>query len=100
MNRKPQKKRTTAGRKKTGANAKLLYLALIGVLAGALVFIVGYGGAGSNPAPEVIPGGSLTATENYYDFGRVSMKNGVVTYPFRLRNSGSEPALIRKLYTS
>lgn len=44
--------------------------------------------------------GVLSAADTFHNFGQISMRDGIVTYPFRLRNTGSEPALIRKLYTS
>jgi hypothetical protein len=100
MKTKPQRMKKAAARKRTAAKSKLLYLALLGVLVAALVSIVGFGGTGSNPAPEAIPGGSLTAADDFHDFGRLSMRDGIVSYAFRVQNTGSEPALIRKLYTS
>ncbi len=100
MNRKQRNNKKAGGRKKSGVKSKLLLLALVGVLAGALLFTFNFGGAGSNPAPDVIPGGTLTVTDDFYDFGRISMKDGKVSHSFRLHNTGSEPALIRKLYTS
>ena len=99
MKRKQRKSKTTAG-KKSRAKSRLLLLALLGVLAGALFFTFNFGGAGSNPAPDVIPGGGLTVADDFYDFGRISMKDGKVSRSFQLNNTGSEPALIRKLYTS
>lgn len=100
MKRKQRKSKKAGERKKSTAKSKLLLLAIVGVLAGAFLFTFNFGGAGSNPAPDVIPGGNLTVTDDFYDFGRISMKDGKVSRSFRLQNTGSEPALIRKLYTS
>lgn len=96
----PSKKKKNVGRKKSHGIATVLYLAGLAVFVGALALAVGFGGPRGNPAPDVIPGGSLSAVDGFYDFGRISMKAGKVFRSFRLRNNGNEPALIRKLYTS
>lgn len=100
MIRKSHKKKKNVSRKRSRKNIKLFYITLVVLLAGALVFTVGIGGIGSNPAPDVIPTGSLTAANDFHNFGRLSMKDGKVSRLFRLKNTSSEPALIRKLYTS
>ncbi len=100
MKRKHRKSKKGGGRKKFPATSKLFYIALAGVVVGALFLTFNFGGAGNNPAPDVIPGGSLTVADDFYDFGRISMKDGKVSRSFRLKNTGNQPALIRKLYTS
>jgi len=45
-------------------------------------------------------GGELTAEETFHDFGNISMKNGKVSYSFKVKNAGLETAIVRKLYTS
>jgi hypothetical protein len=100
MKSKHRNKRKNAGRKRSRAKAKLFYFVLIGALAGALVLFVTVGGAGNNRAPDIIPGGSLAAAEDFHNFGSISMRDGKVAHTFRLKNPGAEPALIRKLYTS
>ena len=37
---------------------------------------------------------------NNYDFGEISMAAGKVKYDFKIRNSGNEAAVIKKIYTS
>ena len=44
--------------------------------------------------------GKLTALRTKYNFGSISMAGGKVTYRYAIRNSGSEPIFISKLYTS
>lgn len=44
--------------------------------------------------------GTLQAVETFYDFGRISMKNGNVSHKFRIKNSGTSPLTIKKMYTS
>lgn len=43
---------------------------------------------------------SLTAETVNYDFGEVSMAAGDVAYDYLIKNSGSEPVTIDKIYTS
>lgn len=44
---------------------------------------------------------SKIAVENdFYDFGTIAMKNGLVKRVYQLTNQGDEPLLIKKVYTS
>ncbi|OGL90578.1 hypothetical protein A3J36_03630 [Candidatus Uhrbacteria bacterium RIFCSPLOWO2_02_FULL_54_37] len=43
---------------------------------------------------------ALTALETFYDFGTISMAAGKVSYEFKLKNEGSDSAVVSKLYTS
>lgn len=45
-------------------------------------------------------GGALTAQETSYDFGTVSMKAGKVSHAFKIKNTGSGPITLTKVYTS
>ena len=80
-------------------NLFLAGLALVGI-AGVAFYALGNRGSGLSAEQIAAATGTLTAEQAFHDFGVVSMKDGVVTYPFRLRNTGSAPALIRKIYTS
>ena len=100
MKQKPEKMKKSPRRKKSSKTTKTIYLALTGVVVVALVLVFGLGGTGGNTAPEVMPTGSLTVTDDFYDFGRVSMRDGDVYHSFRLKNEGKERAVVRKLYTS
>ncbi len=44
--------------------------------------------------------GRLTAAETKFSFGPISMARGKVTHRYPIRNVGTEPLLIRKMYTS
>lgn len=44
--------------------------------------------------------GRLTATETKFSFGPISMARGKVTHRYPIKNVGTEPLLIRKVYTS
>ncbi len=47
-----------------------------------------------------IAAGSLFAEETYFDFGTVSMSEGKISHDFKIKNTGTNPATIRKVYTS
>lgn len=49
------------------------------------------------PVGEV---GALALAETSFDFGRISMAAGPVTHDFIVRNRGTSPVTITKLYTS
>ena len=44
--------------------------------------------------------GSITTDETSFDFGTISMAAGNVSHTFKIKNSGTEPAMITTLYTS
>lgn len=43
---------------------------------------------------------AFVAVENSFDFGKVSMAKGEVSYDFLVKNSGIKPVSITKVYTS
>lgn len=43
---------------------------------------------------------ALAAEINQYDFGEISMARGDVSYEYKIKNSGAEPLVITKIYTS
>ncbi len=43
---------------------------------------------------------ALTATEQFYDFGTISMAKGKVTHQFKIFNKNAEAITVTKLYTS
>ncbi len=51
----------------------------------------------TSPAPVA---GQLVAMQTKFNFGPISMANGKVTHRFPVRNNGTEPIVIRKMYTS
>lgn len=44
--------------------------------------------------------GTLTALSTKFDFRSISMAAGKVTHSYWIRNTGTDPVLIRKMYTS
>lgn len=80
-------------------NIILGILGLIVIVAGgawALVFVLS--GSGSEAAATSL--GSLSAEETFFDFGEITMANGKVTHSFEVKNNGTEPLRINKVYTS
>ena len=54
----------------------------------------------SAPAASATSAGGLKALETSFNFGSISMAAGKVTHRYWIRNAGTEPILIRKMYTS
>jgi len=50
--------------------------------------------------PESGSASMLTASENSYDFGEISMKKGLVDYTFKITNRTEKEIEIKKVYTS
>ncbi len=42
----------------------------------------------------------LNSQETYFDFGTISMSDGIVSHIFEVHNEGKEPVIIKKIYTS
>ena len=49
---------------------------------------------------DSVAGSALTATETFYDFGTISMKNGNVSKIFKVANNGTEDIKVPSLTTS
>lgn len=44
--------------------------------------------------------GILTSQESVFDFDTISMAKGIVSHAFKIKNTGSEALVIKKIYTS
>jgi len=77
---------------------------LIGIVsAGAIIAVLMWlGNAPETGNRAQLASGSqiLSVAETTYDFGRISMAKGSVIHTFAVRNTSTEPARVRKLYTS
>jgi len=83
-------------------NQKLNLILIIGsiaILAGIVVLAGAFSGNSQNSS-SIYSNGVLTAENNDYDFGTISMANGNVSYKFKLKNEGNEKIIIKKVYTS
>lgn len=101
--------RKTAGhgkaKKGLGGKSRIAIAAGAVVVAVAgLVIVAQPGTATSTPAATESAGaasaGELAAVRKKYDFGTISMARGKVSYRYPIRNVGTDPIEIRKLYTS
>ena len=84
----------------TNLTRRILFVAVIAavVLLGAV-----YAFKNTGTPKEVTAegsGGDLVLEESSYDFGTISMVNGNVEKSFVIRNGGTEPLEIKKMYTS
>ncbi len=74
------------------------------ILGGIIVFVaVGFlllNGDKNNPRNKISSASALSALETNFDFGTISMKNGKVSHKYEVKNSGAEPLIIEKVYTS
>jgi|GEM_PF-1588780 len=50
--------------------------------------------------PNQLQAHALSANPSVFDFGAIAMRDGNVSYTFRVKNEKSEPLLATKLYTS
>jgi len=74
------------------------------IFGGIIVFVlVGFlllNGGGKGPSSSVSSASILSALETNFDFGSIAMKDGKVAHKFPVKNSGAEPLVIEKVYTS
>ncbi|OGG71246.1 hypothetical protein A3F27_00065 [Candidatus Kaiserbacteria bacterium RIFCSPHIGHO2_12_FULL_53_13] len=86
---------------KTLINIALLVLVIVGLFAWGYAGRVGttasvQGASGASGTSKSV----LTAPENFYDFGTISMKNGNVSKEFQVSNSTGEDITISTVFTS
>lgn len=81
------------------ANNKLLYL----VVSFLVVFVAVAFIARPSDTPIVLgesTENSLTSDTYLFDFGKISMKDGLVSHTFTLKNEATNPVMIEKIFTS
>jgi len=54
----------------------------------------------SSPSSELQTQGPLSAEERTFDFQSISMASGNVSHSFKIKNNGTDPLVIEKIYTS
>jgi len=79
------------------------------MVAGAVIVTAVYSGQ-NNPSVKADPSQTAALAEkiqsqisvrnDYYDFGTINMKNGLVRQVYKLTNLGQQPIIISKAYTS
>lgn len=70
----------------------ILFIALFGILLVNKKSIA--------PEAEANTTSALSLTEDTFDFGTISMRNGKVSHRFEIKNNGIEAVTIKKVYTS
>jgi len=77
-----------------------------GLIIGVIVIVIlglmfwGRENQSSTPGSDTNVASVLSATEELYDFGTISMKDGLVDYVFKITNSSAEDILVKKITTS
>jgi hypothetical protein len=107
----PMRKAARAGKAKTGLTGKTKLAIAAGavvVAVAGLIIVAQPGPATTAPVAATAEsgggsagaGGYLAAVRKKYDFGTISMARGKVNYRYAIRNVGTDPVEVRKLYTS
>ncbi len=73
-------------------------LALV-LIVGILIFAPPSGNSPAN-AVDNLAASALAAETQNYDFGAISMAAGIVSYKTAVKNTGSAPVVLTRLYTS
>ncbi|MBI4085898.1 MAG: DUF1573 domain-containing protein [Candidatus Liptonbacteria bacterium] len=82
-------------------NKIIIGIGIAVVVLGGLVWMAQPDSQGNSITPPASGSGTLVAEEaNNYDFGTISMAAGKVKHTFKIKNTGSEPSTIKKMYTS
>ncbi len=83
---------------------KNILIVIVAIIAlGGLIWIGRPDAKLAVPVPETSGTGSgilAVMGESKYDFGSISMKNGIVKNTFTIKNDGAEPINLSKMYTS
>lgn len=87
---------------KNNKNKKIiLVVAGVAISAIAIYFLWNFPILKSGNFPEISAVTSaMSVMKNDWNFGEISMKDGNVTHNFELKNEGTEPVVIRKIFTS
>ncbi len=76
-------------------------MAIIIILGGLIWIASPDAGTSNGAAVSTVRNGTFVVEgANKYDFGTISMAAGTVTRTFKLRNTGDQPVIIQKIYTS
>ena len=90
---------------KENIKQKITFLVIAVLAAGALGAVIWFSqpqqpGEKSDLAANAISSGNIAADEAFYDFGKISMAGGRVSYRYSIKNASEAPASIKKIYTS
>jgi len=85
-------------RKKTKNAASWSIGLIFLVLLVTVLFVANGNSSGSDPISY--SASALVSLEEHFDFNTISMKDGDVSHIFEIKNDGTEPINIKKVYTS
>lgn len=80
-------------------NQKSVPYIVLGLVIIGIIFFLSLQGK-NNSSNNVYSGSILSATEKSFDFKVITMKDGEVSHNFEVKNEGTEPVVIGKVYTS
>lgn len=81
-------------------NNIIVWSAVILIIIIAFVWVSRRSTGNQNTQAPLTGPSALTATESFFDFGKISMADGKVGHEFRVKNTGSKSVNITKIYTS
>ena len=81
-------------------NKNLIWWGIGLVFIAGLIVLFTLNKGGEQSDKTIYSASVLSAVENTFDFNAISMKDGNVSHRFELKNNGTEPILIEKVYTS
>ncbi|MBI2452763.1 MAG: DUF1573 domain-containing protein [Parcubacteria group bacterium] len=82
-------------------NKAIIGIVITVLVLGGLVWIARPNSQSATATLSTSNNGTLAVEEtNNYDFGTISMAAGKVNHAFKIRNTGTEPVVIGKMYTS
>lgn len=79
---------------------KTIIIGIIAVLGLMGIMFLGRGSQTARVSRDFGTTSSLTASEKLYDFGTISMKNGLVNHVFKVTNSSDKDVYVEKINTS
>lgn len=79
---------------------KIIIIGTVVVLGMVILMIWGWSSQSAGGSQNSGAISSLTASETLFDFGTISMKNGLVDHVFEVANSSGKDVYVKKIYTS
>ncbi|MBI2024638.1 MAG: DUF1573 domain-containing protein [Candidatus Harrisonbacteria bacterium] len=82
-------------------NLKSIIIGVI-LLSGVVLIVASLSGGNNSDQknPDRYSASALSAIEETFDFNTISMRDGNVSHKFEIKNDGTEPVVINKVYTS
>ncbi|MDO8676696.1 MAG: DUF1573 domain-containing protein [Candidatus Azambacteria bacterium] len=81
-------------------NNVIVWSTVILIIIIAFVWISRRSSENQTPRASLTRPSAFSATESFFDFEKISMAKGNVSHDFSIKNSGSKPINITKVYTS